>query len=415
MRGPGAAAVSLAALISGVAQSQTSGYFLDRMPTIKGASFTPTGINDSGYIVGDASTGSLVTPQLVKNGIPQALKGLGGNCAIVNNWLTVSAVSNSGAAAGTGYNASSLYRAVYWDTSGTPWELVPPQSLPDNVNQYDFRYTTAVDIDEHGDTVGIAGCNGDDICPVIWHGGYTSGAVGLAKVFIPDGPPELETPTAISRNGEWVAGYALPDRSSGFAEIWHNGIPSIVASYADGYGVNDSGTMVGDMGVGPDTCPNNPFAIECLTYVAAMWGPHSVKLALLPGTTTSVARAINNSNIVVGTNGGHAVKWDTAGRVTDLSKLMAAQLPGGTVLADALKITDGGKILVEAATSSGGSQYSNSLRPSRIRSRFPRTSIQRATGSRSIWSRASFPRKRLPYRRGMCSGTTMGSCWVRRD
>jgi hypothetical protein len=365
---------ALTLLISTVAHGQASGYFLDRMPTINGATFSPVGITDTGEIGGTASISGGFAADIVKNGAVRKLQGIGVNNAPVNNYLMLSGINSAGSATGSGITGQGYSTAIYWDPQGNPWELVGPEW--DNGTGYSAggADTVSYDIDEHGTSVGSATSYRDGPAQVamMWRGAYPSDAIqletGLPQSFLLF---DSEQAVAISRNGEMIAGYGSYQAthvdcqyddepctyySPSYAEMWKGGKLVMLQENAAGYGINDSGTMVGVKGVEPNPCDDGDPRLPCTApSVAAMWGPHTVNLSLPSGA--SAANAINNSNIVVGIASGHGVKWDTSGHLTDLNTLMAAQLPAKTVITGAYKITDGGKILVSAYNGTAVTYY----------------------------------------------------------
>ena len=73
-----------------------------------------------------------------------------------------------------------------------------------------------------------------------------------------------------------------------------------------------------------------------------------IELDGLPGHYDSAAAAINDDGVIVGRSGGHAVRWDLTGRVTDLGTL-----PGGRY-SHAVDVNNRGTIVGQATSSDGG-------------------------------------------------------------
>lgn len=156
--------------------------------------------------------------------------------------------------------------------------------------------------------------------------------------------------------------------------------PSAGAPFARGLAINDSGTIVGDYSTTPEDTDRKPFVVPALPNCCgtAAFGEASdinsfshvvgdsyasdpndtrawiyangvtTALATLPGTTTSAARAINDSDEAVGLDlaGSNArgVLWRN-GQVYDLNALVT-NLPPGAIIEDAEDINNSGKIVV---------------------------------------------------------------------
>src|SRR3569833_2825346 len=111
-------AASVSLFDSSAVMAQASGYFLDRMPTVKGmTSSTPVAINDSGQVAVSTSCGpdgSVIGAYIVKNGIAQRMQGMGVNNATVGNYLDITGLSDVGGAAGNGITGWGYQAGVYW-------------------------------------------------------------------------------------------------------------------------------------------------------------------------------------------------------------------------------------------------------------------------------------------------------------
>jgi uncharacterized membrane protein len=356
MKGLPVVGAVVAAFVASSAYGQASGYFLERIRTVPGSSFTPIGITDTGLVAGVSKAGQSSSAVIIDG---KSIKKLPPIDAKHPN-LTLSGVNSFGAAAGQGLNASSFQRGIYWDTSGTPWELIPFG------DRFMNNSSTTAGISENHIVVGTSDV-GDGLGStraMIWKSGLTSDLVALPVACGDNGIDGVfETGLGISPNGRYVAGSCIENfTGQQFGAVWTDANnPTTFSSNAlnphsintSARAVNNSGLAVGE---GTSNCTSDdPF---CIVYHAYMWSADGTVTSDLgslgSSANTSYANSINSSQDIVGSssldsNGTtfHAVMWK-AGNIVDLHQLMAAQLPPRVVLQDATQITDEGKILVSA-------------------------------------------------------------------
>jgi probable HAF family extracellular repeat protein len=124
--------------------------------------------------------------------------------------------------------------------------------------------------------------------------------------------------------------------------IWRNGVmtalPTLGGVNGAAFGINNSGEVVGfaENGVYDATCLTGGTPFQTIRFEAVKWDPNGAihELAPLPGDTVAFGFGINDSGQVVGASGlcsntaippfpsaPHAVRWDRDGSATDLGSL----------------------------------------------------------------------------------------------
>ena len=346
----------VAAFVTCSTYGQSSGYLVDRIPSGPGNSFTPIGITDTGITAGVSKAGQRSSAVIIDGRSVKKLRSLDVNHPNV----TLSGVNSSGAAAGQGTNASGFQRGIYWDTAGSPSELIPFG------DRFMNNSSTTAGISENHVVVGTSDV-GDGLGftrAMIWKSGLTSDAVALPVACANNGSDgTFETGLGISPNGRYVAGTCIETfTGEQFGVVWSDAtnsiaflsnavIPDTINSSARA--VNNSGLAVG---AGTSNCtPDDPFCIVDHAYMWSADGTVASDLGSMGSSAnTSYANSINSSGDIVGSSSldsdgttFHAVMWKS-GTIIDLHQLVAAQLPSGVVLQDATQITEEGKILVSA-------------------------------------------------------------------
>jgi len=166
--------------------------------------------------------------------------------------------------------------------------------------------------------------------------------------------------TAVSPNGRYIiGGVSIAPAHADYILMWDGG--KALRQFGPGYAqaVNNSGVVVGSLTEDRPDCPNY------YGYPQAFMGgtaPEQLLEGLVPGACEIWASSVNSHGVVVGGsatyagwdyNAGppigsdHAVRW-VNGKITDLQTVLAPVLPSNTVVTAATKITDSGKILLQA-------------------------------------------------------------------
>jgi probable HAF family extracellular repeat protein len=112
------------------------------------------------------------------------------------------------------------------------------------------------------------------------------------------------------------------------------------------YGINASGDVVGTAG--------NDTGFGCLDCVAFLWHQGTMTaLGLLPGTSTSVARAVNGAGTVVGESISTSTGEPLAFQVVQ-GRMSAIPLLSGTATSTAPSVNTAGQVVGTASVMRGG-------------------------------------------------------------
>ncbi len=175
---------------------------------------------------------------------------------------------------------------------------------------------------------------------------------------------------AISPNGSYLAGYAYPTSGNDAGgpggwvpTVWTksgsswicanvNPSPSVCAGEAELYAVNNNGDSVGTgYRFGAPSTNQDAFLFEANGTVVYLG-------SLGAGIPTDAARAINDSDVIVGdaeTSGSayHAFVWTSAGGMQDLNNMLTPSAPAGWTLQYAYGVDDAGHIVGYGTNASG--------------------------------------------------------------
>ncbi|HWA50643.1 MAG TPA: choice-of-anchor Q domain-containing protein [Dongiaceae bacterium] len=145
---------------------------------------------------------------------------------------------------------------------------------------------------------------------------------------------------AYAINGAGMAVGWAEYQSGDYRAFLHNGSGmihlAVLGSYTESaaYSINDAGVAVGFSGSSVQSDQSG---------IATLWqSGAATSLGTIGGGGWSVARDINNSNMVVGASNGHAFVW-ISGTMYDLNSMLQGALPG-VVLTSANAINDAGQI-----------------------------------------------------------------------
>jgi probable HAF family extracellular repeat protein len=220
----------------------------------------------------------------------------------------------------------------------------------------------AAGVSNDGKVVGVYAKN---YTPAVWIEGQ-----GLSRL----GHQVIGYVSAVTRDSAWLVGSEMPNdiHCDQFATLWkldgtatHLGYlgqgcldddPQScyypASAWASAYAISaDQTTLVGTS-TGPDSC----------AWLAARWTPEVEALGLLPGSVTSVARAVSaDGSVVAGYSAfpSTAFLWKPATGMRPLSEVLlesGALAAAGWTLRDATGISDDGRVVVGWGIDAGGSQ-----------------------------------------------------------
>lgn len=326
------AALGLIAVLTPVPASAASVVELGRMPNT-GRSGVPTSINDHDVVVGYGNAGNGI--HAVRWNARYYVTDLGALPG--DNYSAAKAINNNNVAVGESAGSAGQ-RAVRWAADGTI------TALPGLAGA---KYCTATDINDHGVIVGHCGSSTSTVAghAVRWD---TDGSVTQLGL-LPGGSAAYAS--GVNAEGR-IVGWATAADGGLDAVTWFGNTPTALATLPGGVvsratGVNDNGMIVGynrilDTGVdravywnadgqvtelgGLPDAPGKDGQARAVNeggiavgvaasstdrYAPAFW-EFSPAVALpyepVPGGM-SIAVAINNSNVVVGSAGNKAVQW----------------------------------------------------------------------------------------------------------
>ena len=309
------------------------------------------------YAINDTNTARAHSPTLIW------LPGIAGNNVVLNDQEALVAVNAIGEVIGNGPNASSLERAIIWNSAHVPWELEPLQ---------DPSYkSTVYAISNNGITVGssrifdVENIGQFPTSAVMWPAGSETPTQLPSCTSASDYPYPFDTwddATAISPNGKYIAGTCSDDTGAygnwGGA-LWKQDGTVIQLGWGGGASaVNGSGIIVGTVANFPDNCPGQ-FKFGCEQAEMFDSKGNGTLLPVPAAYALSEAVDINATGTIVGNIGTidlttlnegarRAVMWSPTLKMTDLTTLVAPLLPAGYVLNFAGEITDDGHIAVNA-------------------------------------------------------------------
>jgi len=296
--------------------------------TLGGSSSIARGVNNSGVVVGDASTPSEETHAFVFKPGSGSLTDLG---TLGGGSSSASDINNCGLAVGVSRDDPNAYcsRAVVWDTNhGNRVTILPdldpsaqfscsaPSAINDagqivgTSNQLPVLWSNgtvvslgsfgnggfAVGINSRGDIVGQSTTASFEFHAFLWRRGVMTDIGTLGGDFITVG--------GINDRGQ-IAGYGTDGAGQFEAFIWENGVFHILPSfggYANARAITNGGLLAGEAAVGSD-------------IHAVFWNQaHQIQeLSPLPGNTFSAGFAVNEAGLVAGMSsvdfGSHAVVW----------------------------------------------------------------------------------------------------------
>jgi probable HAF family extracellular repeat protein len=300
-----------------------------------GTSF-PTGINNSGQVVGGLYTGFTIHAFLwdVDNGM-QDLGTLGG----INSGAT--GINDSGQVVGASSTPSGAAHAFLWDATNGMQDL---GTLPGD-------YSSEADgINDSGQVVGYSQAAGGPCHAFLWdasNGMQDLGTLGgtVSRAY------------GINDSGQ-VVGYSQAAGGPLHAFLWDaaNGMQDLGTLPGDysseAYGINDSGQVAGQSYVPGESGPFHAFLWDATNGMQ--------DLGALPGSIGSSASGINDSGQVVGGSGfydpitegyySRAFLWQN-GTITDLTSLLPPDT--GWTLSGSNAINNAGQIV------GAGQQYDN--------------------------------------------------------
>ncbi len=304
-----------------------TGYTITDLGTLGGSTSMANAINTSGQIAGTSTiTGDAAShAYLWSSGTLQDLGTLGGTNSYGNAINSLGQVA--GASQTTSNNAQNLY---YWASGSGMHDL----------GVYGIGFAQAeAGIDDHTRVVGGASNNFDGEDAIAWtkSSGYldlggVGGRVSMALGIDHAGKSVVGSGT---EGGDFTSAAWKWTKASGVHEL-----PKLtLSSISDAFAINDIGHIAGD------SDSNNSFLVHAILWVR---GSAPQDLGTLGGSTSS-ARAINVSDVIVGsslpTTGTttHAFVWTSTGGMLDLNNLIPSG--SGWVLQVANGVNDSGQIV----------------------------------------------------------------------
>ena len=253
------------------AHAQSTFVFTD-LGTLGGTASNPTGINDSGQVVGSSTTAGNQTHAVIWNsGVPTDLGTLGGTTS------SAAGINASGQVVGwsaTTFNPPTSLggnHAAVWN-SGVPTDLGTLGGV------MSFGYA----INNSGQIAGIAYNVSNAIHTATWTGGVPTDL----------GPNTASGVSAINASGQVVG------QLSNHAVIWNTGVPTDLGTLggtnSSASGINDSGQVVGSA----QTAGNNYHAF---VYENGTMYDLNNYVTGAAGWTLTNATAINDLGQIVGT------------------------------------------------------------------------------------------------------------------
>ena len=315
-------------------------YELTDLGTLGGTMSSAAGINSAGQVVGSSTTaGDLATHAfLFSQGTMTDLGTLGGAAS------QASGINDSAQVVGSAQLASGVTHATLWN-GATPTDLDPQDS--------GSSYASA--ISNSGDIVGGTGSNA-----AIFLNGMAAQLQGLPSALV-----GLSGAYAVNNNFQ-VAGYDQIPGQTDAAVTWLGGTQPSALSDLTGfptlvaYGINDSGTIVGQIG-------NVALAEACL------WNT-GTSLQIAPQVLTgpvSAAYGINSGGLIVGTSqyttfGGLMVAtlWTSGGGLrVNLNATLRPQVAAAYALTQASAINAAGQIAANGTVTATGASHAFLLTP----------------------------------------------------
>lgn len=336
----GAMACVAAGAMLACAGAAMAGASVLRLPTLGGTSSQGFGINDNGWVVGQAAiSGDAALHAVVWiNGVPMDLGAFTGDSA-------ATAVNNSNQIVGWADTAEFRRDAMLWDNGATT-------NLGSDMNA--VGNSVAWDINENGMVVGQGSLGPGFAKGFVWNGPGTGLAAGTIQGYMGGANYGVNNDGTVVGSSFFFgdpddAHLAVPDGHGGYSsnQISPNGF-----LFAQARAVNSSGVVVGHSG-SPQGGPWNAciFNLDHDNTVTS--------LGSLPEFETSEAFDINEAGVIVGTAFDDDFLLPNRawvymnGQMIDLNSLLDPQQTEWEVLLSAEKINNNNDIVGYGLTTDG--------------------------------------------------------------